>query len=153
MAAAKPRRDERPASPTGSSRHSPRCGEFYRDEVQRLGRPDPGPSPIGPNRTVALAEDVEKGWQAMGPYFLHEANAYGAWQAQENAGSPYRSAGNVDELRESGQYAVLTPDQYIDELRAAAFPFARFHPLCGGMPIELAWSSLKIFEHDVRPAF
>ena len=131
----------------------PEMWEFYRDEVQRLGRPDPGPSPIGPNRTVALAEDVEKGWEQMGPYFLHEANAYGAWQAQENAGSPYRSATSVDELRKTGQYAVLTPDQCIDELRAAAFPFALFHPLCGGMPIDLAWSSLRLFEHDVRPAF
>ena len=28
----------------------PEVWEFYRDEVQKLGRPDPGPSPIGPNR-------------------------------------------------------------------------------------------------------
>jgi hypothetical protein len=27
------------------------------------------------------------------------------------------------------------------------------HPLCGGMPIELAWSSLHLFEHEVLPAF
>ena len=131
----------------------PEVWEFYRDEVQVLGRPDPGPSPIGQNRTVALAEDVEKGWELMGPYFLHEANAYGTWQAEEGVASPYRNAADVDELRASGQYAVLTPDQLIDELRAAPFPFAFFHPLCGGMPIDVAWSSLRLFEHDVRPAF
>lgn len=131
----------------------PEVWEFYRDEVQVLGRPDPGPSPIGQNRTVALAEDVEKGWDAMGPYFLHEANAYGTWQAEEGVASPYRNAADVDELRASGQYAVLTPDQLIDELRAAPFPLAFFHPLCGGMPIDLAWSSLRLFEHEVRPAF
>jgi hypothetical protein len=28
-----------------------------------------------------------------------------------------------------------------------------FHPLCGGMPIDLAWSSLHLFEHEVLPAF
>jgi alkanesulfonate monooxygenase SsuD/methylene tetrahydromethanopterin reductase-like flavin-dependent oxidoreductase (luciferase family) len=131
----------------------PEVWEFYRDEVQRLGRPDPGPSPIGQNRTVALAEDVEAGWQQMGPYFLHEANAYGTWQAQEGVASPYRSASDIDGLRASGQYAVLTPDQHIDELRAAPFPFAFFHPLCGGMPPDLAWSSLRLFEHEVLPAF
>ena len=37
--------------------------------------------------------------------------------------------------------------------RAAPFPFAFFHPLCGGMPIDLAWSSLRLFEDRVRPAF
>ena len=131
----------------------PEVWEFYRDEVQALGRPDPGPSPIGENRTVALAEDVEQGWELMGPYFLHEANAYGTWQAQEGVASPYRNAADVDELRASGQYAVLTPDELIAELRAAPFPFAFFHPLCGGMPIDLAWTSLRLFEHEVRPAF
>ena len=131
----------------------PEVWEFYRDEVLRLGRPDPGPCPIGTNRTVALAHDVEEGWERMGPYFLHEANAYGAWQAQEGVASPYRSASGVDALRATGQYAVMTPDEYVEELRAAPFPFAFFHPLCGGMPVDLAWSSLRLFEHEVRPAF
>ena len=36
---------------------------------------------------------------------------------------------------------------------AAVFPFAMFHPLCGGMPIDLAWSSLHLFEQEVLPAF
>jgi alkanesulfonate monooxygenase SsuD/methylene tetrahydromethanopterin reductase-like flavin-dependent oxidoreductase (luciferase family) len=131
----------------------PEVWDFYRDEVQVLGRPDPGPSPIGQNRTIALAEDVEQGWEQMGPFFLHEANAYGTWQAQEDVASPYRTASDVDALRTSGQYAVLTPDQLIEELRAAPFPFAFFHPLCGGMPIDLAWTSLRLFERDVLPAF
>jgi alkanesulfonate monooxygenase SsuD/methylene tetrahydromethanopterin reductase-like flavin-dependent oxidoreductase (luciferase family) len=131
----------------------PEVWEFYRDEVQRLGRPDPGPSPIGQNRTVVLADDVEKGWEQMGPYFLHETNAYGAWLAANDGAGPYREVRDIDELRASRQYDVLTPDQYIDELRAAPFPFAFFHPLCGGMPIDLAWSSLRLFEHEVRPAF
>jgi hypothetical protein len=131
----------------------PEVWEFYRDEVQLLGRPDPGDSPIGQNRTVALAEDVERGWEAMGPFFLHETNSYGRWQAEENAGSPYRTARDLDELRASGAYAVLTPDEYIRELKAAPFPFAFFHPLCGGISPELAWSSLRLFEHEVLPAF
>ena len=131
----------------------PAVWDFYRDEVHRLGRPDPGPSPIGENRAVMLATDVERGWEQMGPFFHHEANAYGAWQAQEGVASPYRSATDLDALRNSGQYAVLTPDQYVEELRTAPFPFAMLHPLCGGMPIDLAWSSLHLFERDVIPAF
>ena len=44
----------------------PEVWDFYRDEVQQLGRPDPGPSPIGENQTVVLAEDVERGWEQVG---------------------------------------------------------------------------------------
>jgi len=131
----------------------PEVWEFYRDEVITLGRADPGPCPIGENRTVALAEDPDKGWEQMAPFFLHETNAYGEWQAQDEVASPYRMVDDVDALRLTGQYAVLTPDEYVAELRAAPFPFAFFHPLCGGMPIDLAWSSLRLFEHEVLPAF
>jgi alkanesulfonate monooxygenase SsuD/methylene tetrahydromethanopterin reductase-like flavin-dependent oxidoreductase (luciferase family) len=131
----------------------PEVWEFYRDEVQQLGRPDPGPCPIGENRTVALAQDPDQGWTQMAPFFLHETNAYGDWQAQDDVASPYRRVDGVDALRDTGQYGVLTPDEFVAEMRAAPFPFAFFHPLCGGMPIDLAWSSLRLFEHEVLPAF
>jgi alkanesulfonate monooxygenase SsuD/methylene tetrahydromethanopterin reductase-like flavin-dependent oxidoreductase (luciferase family) len=131
----------------------PDVWDFYRDEVQRLGRPDPGPSPIGENRTVALAKDADTGWEQMAPFFLHETNAYGAWQAQDDIASPYRTVDDIDELRARGQYSVLTPEEFVVELEIAPFPFAMFHPLCGGMPPDLAWSSLRLFENEVLPAF
>jgi alkanesulfonate monooxygenase SsuD/methylene tetrahydromethanopterin reductase-like flavin-dependent oxidoreductase (luciferase family) len=131
----------------------PEVWDFYRDEVQKLGRPDPGPSPIGHTGVVALAEDPEQGWEQMAPFFLHETNAYGAWQAQDDVAAPYHTVADIDELRTTGQYRVLTPEQFVDELQGSPFPFAHLHPLCGGMPIELAWSSLRLFEHEVLPAF
>ena len=130
----------------------PEVWEFYRDEVQRLGRPDPGPSPIGENRTVALAEDVDNGWKEMGPFFLHETNAYGTWQAQDDIASPYRTVDDVDELRAKGQYCILTPAELVAELKAAPFPFVMLHPLCGGTTPDLAWSSMRLFEREVLPA-
>jgi alkanesulfonate monooxygenase SsuD/methylene tetrahydromethanopterin reductase-like flavin-dependent oxidoreductase (luciferase family) len=132
---------------------APEVWEYYRDEVQVLGRPDPGPSPIGPNRVVALAEDPDEGWEQMAPYFLHETNAYGEWQAQDNLAAPFHRVADADELRATGQYRVLTPDQFVVEMAAAPFPFVLFHPLCGGMPPDLAWASLRLFEHEVLPAF
>jgi alkanesulfonate monooxygenase SsuD/methylene tetrahydromethanopterin reductase-like flavin-dependent oxidoreductase (luciferase family) len=131
----------------------PEVWDFYRDEVQLLGRPAPGPSPIGKNQTVALAENPEKGWEEMAPFFLHEMNAYGVWQDPNDPAPPYRAVKDIDELRASGQYRVVTPEQFVDEQKAAPFPFAFFHPLCGGMPIDLAWSSLRLFENEVLPAF
>ncbi|MCU1398770.1 MAG: luciferase family protein [Acidimicrobiales bacterium] len=131
----------------------PEIWDFYRDEVQVLGRPDPGPSPIGENQVIALAADADEGWDRMAPFFLHETNAYGTWAAQDDVASPFHAIADTDALRRTGQYRVLTPDQFVEEMRAAPFPFALFHPLCGGMPPELAWSSLHLFEHEVLPAF
>jgi alkanesulfonate monooxygenase SsuD/methylene tetrahydromethanopterin reductase-like flavin-dependent oxidoreductase (luciferase family) len=131
----------------------PEVWTYYRDEVQRLGRPDPGPCPIGPNQVVALAEDPEEGWEQMSPFFLHETNAYGTWQAQDDIASPYRTVADADELRTTGQYRVLTPGQLVEEQKASPFPFVFLHPMCGGMPVELAWSSLRLFENEVLPAF
>jgi alkanesulfonate monooxygenase SsuD/methylene tetrahydromethanopterin reductase-like flavin-dependent oxidoreductase (luciferase family) len=131
----------------------PEVWDFYRDEVIRLGRPDPGPCPVGDTVTTAIATDPERGWEEMGPFFLHEMNAYGAWQAQDHIASPYHTVSGLDELRASGAYRVLSPEEYIEEQKASPFPFGMFHPLCGGMPPELAWSSLRLFEAEVLPAF
>ena len=127
--------------------------QYYVDEVIRLGRPDPGPCPVGDTVTVALAEDAELGWEQMAPYFMHEMNAYGAWQAQDDLAKPYRTVADLDELRASGNYRVVTAEEMVEEQRASPFPFAMFHPLCGGMPIDLGWASLKLFEDRVLPAF
>jgi alkanesulfonate monooxygenase SsuD/methylene tetrahydromethanopterin reductase-like flavin-dependent oxidoreductase (luciferase family) len=131
----------------------PEVWDFYREEVQRLGRPDPGPSVIGENRVVALARDPDAGWAQMAPFFLHETNAYGEWQAQEQVATPFRRREDAAELRRGSQYAVLTPDEYVAELKESPFAFALLHPMVGGMPVELAWSSLRLFEQEVLPAF
>lgn len=131
----------------------PEVWPFYCDELAALGRPDPGPCPTGEVITTALAEDPERAWEDMGPFFLHETNAYGAWLADNNSPGPYRVVADVAALRATGQYRIVTPAQYVEESRAAPFAFAMFHPLCGGMPPALAWSSLHLFEQQVLPAF
>jgi hypothetical protein len=60
---------------------------------------------------------------------------------------------DTDALRATGQYRVVTPDEFVSQLQAAPFPFAMFHPLVGGTPPELAWESLRLFEREVLPAF
>jgi hypothetical protein len=132
---------------------TPDVWSFYCDELAKLGKPDPGPCPADDTRTVALAEDPDAAWERMGPYFLHETNAYGKWLSESDGGGPYKIADDVEELRERGEYQILTPEEYVEDLRAAPFPFAQLHPLCGGMPPDLGWSSLRLLEQRVLPAF
>jgi alkanesulfonate monooxygenase SsuD/methylene tetrahydromethanopterin reductase-like flavin-dependent oxidoreductase (luciferase family) len=131
----------------------PAAWTWYQDEMLRLGKPDPGPFPGFDTVNVALAEDPERGWEQMAPFFLHEMNAYGAWQAQDNISSPYHTVESTEELLASGRYRVVTPEQFVSELRTVPLPFVNLHPLCGGMPPDLAWASLHLFEHEVLPAF
>lgn len=130
----------------------PEVWEPYRAEVQRAGRPDPGPCPTGETTVIAFARDADEGWERMAPFFLHEMNAYGLWQAQDDLANPYRTVSDTDELRASGRYRVLTPAEFVAEQELARDPFLMLHPMCGGMPVDLAWSSLRLFERDVLPA-
>ena len=131
----------------------PAAWEFYRDEMHRLGRPDPGPGITGGHQTLALAEDPERAWSEIGPYFLHESNAYAGWLSGTDGAGPYRSYDDIEELRAAGLYRIVTPKEYVEELKAAPIPFALLHPMCGGLPPERAWNSLRLFESEVMPAF
>ncbi len=131
---------------------SPEVWDPYREEVVRLGRPDPGACPTGPTTVVAFAERPDEAWPKMAPYFLHEMNAYGAWQARDDLPNPYRTVADTDELAQTGRYRVLTPAEFLAEGKGTPAPFLMLHPMCGGMPIDLAWSSLRLFEREVLPA-
>jgi alkanesulfonate monooxygenase SsuD/methylene tetrahydromethanopterin reductase-like flavin-dependent oxidoreductase (luciferase family) len=122
------------------------CWAFYRDECLQLGKPDPGPGMDFVAKVVVLAEDPEAAWPVLGPYFLHECNAYGAWQVAAGQ-TAYRPAADIDELRAGEQYRILTPDEYAAEMAAAGdLAFAQLHPMVGGIPPALAWEHLHLFE-------
>jgi hypothetical protein len=95
---------------------------------------------------VILAEDPDAAWPELGPYFLHETNAYGAWQAAAKVEATYEVRASVDELRASGRYRILTPEEYGAELKAGNLALAVLHPMVGGIPPDLAWRHLRLFE-------
>jgi hypothetical protein len=101
----------------------------------------------GQGEVVVLAEDPEAAWGELAPYFLHETNSYGAWQAAAQVEATYAPCAGVEELRASGKYRVVTPEQYTAEMSAAgAGAFAVLHPMVGGIPPALAWRHLRLFE-------
>jgi alkanesulfonate monooxygenase SsuD/methylene tetrahydromethanopterin reductase-like flavin-dependent oxidoreductase (luciferase family) len=130
----------------------PHFWEHYRDECLQLGKPDPGPGYAGDTRVVYVGADVDKTWDQVGRYFLHETNAYGEWQAAAGVEAGFHHVPDVDALRAEARYRVVTPDEFAAELQAAGdFGFALLHPMVGGVPPKLAWESLELFEHEVLP--
>ncbi len=59
----------------------------------------------------------------------------------------------LDEVRDSGRYRFLTPEQLIAEVRDADdYGPLVLHPLVGGMPVEEAWKSVQLLVDRVLPA-
>jgi alkanesulfonate monooxygenase SsuD/methylene tetrahydromethanopterin reductase-like flavin-dependent oxidoreductase (luciferase family) len=133
---------------------SPGLWDYYRDEMIKLGKPDPGPHVGGDTSFFHLTKDPDAAWEQIAPFALHEVNSYGQWMVEAGLGAEggYQPVTDADTLRATGQYRMLTPDVLVAELRAKGpFGFAMFHPLMGGIPPELAWQSLRLFESEVLP--
>lgn len=152
-------------SSAGAARRAARLGiafmptdaavwEFFRTETILLGRPDPGPYLGGDTSFVHLARDVEQGWDQIAPFALHEASEYGRALAAGGAGmaSGYRPFASVAELRATGQYRVLRPEELAAELSGPGPRSLTVHPMMGGIPPKLAWDSLRLLEQEVIPA-
>ncbi len=102
---------------------------------------------------VFFAEDVEQGWADMGECILHEAVTYSSWQTADIKSSAHSHATTVAELREEGLYRVLSPAEAVDEAKAAGdFAMFSMHPLCGGMPIDVAWKQVELLRDEILPA-
>jgi hypothetical protein len=128
--------------------------EAYRDECARHGR-EPGnvtlPDPTVPVTTF-VADDVDRAWEELGPHLLHDATTYASWnpRGREERTASLSFASNVDELRaEQGSYRIFTVDEAVGHLQQHGI--LPLHPLCGGVPPEVAWPYLQRVVDDVLP--
>jgi hypothetical protein len=126
--------------------------ELYRAECERRGtKPalfiDP---PAGTVTSAFVAEDPDAAWNRIGPSLLHDARMYASWLGEGSAVSK-SVAHTVEELRAAnGPYRIFTPDEAVAHVRSRG-PLL-LHPLCGGLPPELAWPHLELVASRVMPA-
>jgi alkanesulfonate monooxygenase SsuD/methylene tetrahydromethanopterin reductase-like flavin-dependent oxidoreductase (luciferase family) len=149
-----------PAAARRAARHAdgfmptlPEFHEIYREELRKLGKPDPGPMTPSTGNFIHVAEDPDAAWERIAPHAMHEMNAYGAWAAESGSTTGYRPIGSAEELRATGLYPIVTPDELIARVRAIGPGGAvTLHPLMGGMDPEVSWESLHLVESKVLPA-
>ncbi len=132
---------------------TPAVFDMYREELEKLGQPDPGPMSASSSSVTFVAENPDEYWEKIAPHVLHETNVYAEWAAMSAVEGPYKHYDNSDDLRASGAYRVYTPAELIDAISTMpAHHPVLFHPLCGGIHPDHAWQSLQLWADQVLPS-
>lgn len=130
----------------------PQFWDYYRDELGKLGRDDPGELPPISGMYIHITDDVEEVWRRVAPHALHEMNSYGVWADEAGSQTGYQPMDDAGALRSLGQHHILTPPEAIEMISGMpADGVVMFHPLMGGLDPELAWENLRAFETEVLP--
>ena len=128
-----------------SQTDSPGLREFYESQCRIAGH-EPGTIqfPVPGTPTAAfVADDVDEAWELLGPHLVHDAVMAASYRPHDESVGSITRADNVTALREAGgPYRIFTPDEAVDYIRGGrALPL---HPLCGGIPPDVAWRYLGI---------
>jgi alkanesulfonate monooxygenase SsuD/methylene tetrahydromethanopterin reductase-like flavin-dependent oxidoreductase (luciferase family) len=128
-----------------SQTDSPGLQEYYDSQCRAAGH-EPGivqfPVPGAPT-TVFVADDVDQAWEVLGPHLLHDAVTAASYRPHDDSVASITRADNVTALREAeGPYRVFTLEEATDYIRSGR-PLP-LHPLCGGIPPEVAWHHLEL---------
>lgn len=141
------RRAARLGLPFFPSAHLPELEAYYHERRAEYGTEGWTMMPAAKTPLLHIAEDPDRAWARYGGHFLHEARTYASWQSKDIRSAVRSKATTVEELRGEGVYRIVTPDQCA---RLAADSLV-LHPLCGGLPVDEGWRSLRLFCEDVLP--
>ena len=134
--------------------HLPEVADYYRELCRTAGSRPVVVMPAAASRgMVYLHEDPDKAWAELGGYILWEAQTYAKWSdGRTHSYMHLTDAGSVDDVRASGRYRFMTPDELIADLRTNSDEPLVLHPFVGGMPLDEAWKSLHLLTERVLPA-
>ncbi|MGH9026016.1 MAG: LLM class flavin-dependent oxidoreductase [Acidimicrobiia bacterium] len=131
----------------------PKLAGLYQDECEKVGFTGGFVNlPDGPG-FVMISEDPERTWDQIGRNALFDAQTYDRWQTPgQRSEVDVKGATSPDDVRKSGVYQVLTPDEGV-ALAEKQGDFGSFllHPLMGGIAPDVAWEGLRLFEEKVLP--
>jgi alkanesulfonate monooxygenase SsuD/methylene tetrahydromethanopterin reductase-like flavin-dependent oxidoreductase (luciferase family) len=134
--------------------HLPEIAQYYTDSCAEAGVEPIVIMPARINRgMIFLHEDPDKAWAELGEHILWEAVTYGGWSGGIAHSSMHLpGVQTLDEVKASGRYRFLTPEQLVAEVRDCAdYGPIVFHPLVGGMPVDEAWKSVQLLTDNVLP--
>ena len=133
---------------------APGLEETYQQACKDAGF-EPGLCMIPPKEMpniVFVHPDPDAAWQELGPWLLNDARSYALWNREAGMDAAVLSqAETIEDMRaENGPYRVVTVEQAVE--LAKTWGRVPLHPLCGGLPPQLAWPYLKRVVEEVTPA-
>jgi len=130
-----------------SQTDSPGLKEYYEAQCRAHGH-EPGiiqfPAKGTPTAVFVAENDraVDAAWDALGPHLLHDAVTAASYRPHDDSVASITRADSVAALRaEDGPYRILTSEEATDYVRGGR-PLP-LHPLCGGVPPDVAWPYLE----------
>ena len=122
---------------------APGLKSYYESQCREHGRPGRTfdfPPPIPPRQRSSPMTSNGHGTQ-LGPYLLHDAIAAASYRPGDDSVASITRAESVEALRDArGPYRIFTTDEAVDYMRAGRL--LPLHPLCGGVPPNVAWPYL-----------
>ena len=144
------RRAARFGLPMFTAANLPELESYYNEQCKEQGTKGFCMMPSADTEMLFVHNDPDAAWKEFGQYFLNEAAEYSSWQTSDIKSQVHSSAKSPEELREEGIYVIRTPEQCLEKAAAAGnAAIFNLHPLCGGMPLEAGWESLKLFTDEV----
>ncbi|MEV5974432.1 LLM class flavin-dependent oxidoreductase [Streptomyces sp. NPDC051921] len=143
------RRAARLGLPLFPSAHLPELETYYQEQCAAYGTEGWTMMPARETPLLHVSEDPDRTWAEYGGHFLHEARTYASWQSKDIRSAVRSTATTVPELRAEGVYRVVTPEECV--ALGAELDSLVLHPLCGGMPVEEGWRSVRLFCDAVLP--
>jgi len=129
----------------------PALAAAYQEECERVGFGEGFVLlPSGP-AFLHVTEDPERAWAEIAPHALYDSQTYASWQRPGQRSVVTTGASTAEELRQTGVYAVVTPEQCLEMVERQGVGGLVFHPLMGGLSPELGWESLELFASKVLP--
>lgn len=133
---------------------APEVLETYTSSCRELGK-EAGPIidlMTGP-QFIYVTEDPDKAWHDIAPHALHETNSYTKLLAGSGTEAPYRLMESIDDLKNSGLFAIVTPDECVElahKLEKTG-SIMSFNPTMSGLSEALSWENLELFAWKVLP--
>jgi alkanesulfonate monooxygenase SsuD/methylene tetrahydromethanopterin reductase-like flavin-dependent oxidoreductase (luciferase family) len=107
--------------------------------------------PADTTTTMFVSDDLDRAWDEVGPYLLHDATSYASINEGNTTTASLSFATTVDELRaEDRSHRIVTVADAVEIIRGGE-PI-QLNPLIGGLPPEIAWRYLRTVTDEVMPA-
>jgi alkanesulfonate monooxygenase SsuD/methylene tetrahydromethanopterin reductase-like flavin-dependent oxidoreductase (luciferase family) len=118
--------------------------EAYEAACHQHGH-EPGPIYLPDRETPSvcfIADDVDKAWDEIGQYLLHDVRAYADWNPGNDFSAGFSDVRTIEELRDNPtSHRIYSVEEAVKRVRAGEV--LNLSPLCGGVPPEIAWPYLK----------